>query len=238
MKKQQSYILWDFDGTLVYRRAGGWEATVLSILGSESKGVHVTLHEMEEALQPILFWNQPDVPHLHLTTANQWWQELEARIAEVIHSFAGSEDVARVVASKVRASYTDLDQWALFDDTLQILEFTRSHGFMNVILSNHTPELEYLIQSLRIDHLIDRVFNSAVIGYEKPNVKIFEHVFSQLPKKRVVTFIGNSIRADYRGSVNAGIPFILMHKRNLCVSLSALTYGEAIGHIKTLFKNL
>jgi putative hydrolase of the HAD superfamily len=69
-----------------------------------------------------------------------------------------------------------------------------------------------------------RVFNSAEIGYEKPNSAAFEAVKAAFPDGAARWMIGDSFRADIKGAVQAGIPGILVRRahpeaRIFCESL-------------------
>ncbi|SNY55076.1 HAD family hydrolase [Paractinoplanes atraurantiacus] len=46
-------------------------------------------------------------------------------------------------------------------------------GWRNAILSNHVPELDRLVTGLGLGEHVHAVFTSAVVGWEKPNVKFF-----------------------------------------------------------------
>lgn len=56
-------------------------------------------------------------------------------------------------------------------------------------------------------HIMDGVFISDKVGYEKPDIRFFEHVFSQVPdiKKEETIIIGDSLTSDMKGGNNAGI---------------------------------
>jgi len=58
-----------------------------------------------------------------------------------------------------------------------------------------------------IKEYISDIFISELIGFQKPDVRYFEHVFSSIPKveKEKVLVVGDSLTADIKGGINAGI---------------------------------
>lgn len=65
-------------------------------------------------------------------------------------------------------------------------------------------------KKLKISGLIDimdDVFISDKVGYEKPDIRFFEHAFSKIPdfKKEEAIIIGDSLTSDMKGGNNAGI---------------------------------
>lgn len=58
-----------------------------------------------------------------------------------------------------------------------------------------------------IGELLDGVFISDEIGFEKPNIKFFEHVFQNMEpyKKDEIMIVGDSLTSDITGGNNAGI---------------------------------
>jgi putative hydrolase of the HAD superfamily len=82
------------------------------------------------------------------------------------------------------------------------------------MLSNHVPELEALVKSLGIRDYFVKVYSSAHMGYEKPNLKIYERVLFDLHDAESITMIGDSYTADIQGAKRAGIEAILVRKGN------------------------
>ena len=67
-------------------------------------------------------------------------------------------------------------------------------------------------QKARIEHslikeYISDFFVSEYVGYQKPQIEYFDYVFSHIPKigKDKIIIIGDSLTADIRGGINAGI---------------------------------
>lgn len=61
-----------------------------------------------------------------------------------------------------------------------------------------------------LGELFDGVFISDAVGYEKPAVEFFYHVFANIPPcgKNEMLIVGDSLTSDMQGGVNAGIPTV------------------------------
>ena len=66
---------------------------------------------------------------------------------------------------------------------------------------------EARIKHSTISKYISDSFISEVVGYEKPHIKYFEHVFSNIssPQKDNIIIIGDYLKSDIAGGINAGI---------------------------------
>jgi FMN phosphatase YigB (HAD superfamily) len=58
-----------------------------------------------------------------------------------------------------------------------------------------------------IGELVEEAFISDLIGYEKPAMEFFDHVFEKIGeyKKEEILIIGDSLTSDMQGGNNAGI---------------------------------
>lgn len=61
-----------------------------------------------------------------------------------------------------------------------------------------------------LDQLFDDIFISDVVGYEKPSVEFFDHVFARIEpcEKNEMLIVGDSLTSDIRGGNNVGIPAV------------------------------
>ncbi len=205
-------LIWDFDGTLGYRQGGMYSAALLEIIQQNVPGAVVTLDQIRPYLQSGFPWQSPEQPHLEIQKDDQWWERLypvfERALAGV--GLAGPQVVA--LSRMVRPVYTDLAHWALFEDVLPALDSLSASGWKHVLLSNHAPELERILQHLNLLPRLARVFNSARLGYEKPNPVAFHTVLTYLAGAERIWMIGDSLQADIVGANQVGLPAILVRK--------------------------
>jgi putative hydrolase of the HAD superfamily len=118
------------------------------------------------------------------------------------------------MARAVRGCYLEPEYWRLFDDVLPCLATLTAGGWRHVVLSNHVPELPQIIGALGLAPHIERIFNSAETGYEKPHPQAFRNVIDTLGDVDALWMIGDSVTADVGGAKAAGIPTILVRSRH------------------------
>ena len=219
------YLIWDFDGTLGYRDGGAWTASLLEVLDRALPSHAVTLDQLRPFLQTGFPWHAADRPHLHLTSADSWWDALMPVLERAYVGVGLDEERARALARQFRAVYLNLDRWRLFDDVFSTLDALSARGWTHVILSDHVPELGAIVRHLGLDSRIAFVFNSAEIGYEKPNLRAFQITLETLPDVKTAWMIGDSFTADVQGAERVGIPAILVRRAHpdanrYCASLA------------------
>ena len=211
MIDQEKLLIWDFDGTLAYRK-GKWSDVVLEVVRVAGEQQNGSLDDIRHHLRAGFPWNAPNISHLHLTDPELWWAALFPSIERALIAAGISPGQATSLAREVRRRYICLDSWQLFDDTLCVLQKLTKRGWTHVILSNHVPELSEIIAGLGLSSHIQRIYSSATIGYEKPHPLIFEYVLHEIGKPRFIYMIGDNPNADILGATNAGIPAILVRR--------------------------
>lgn len=65
-------------------------------------------------------------------------------------------------------------------EMLALTDALRADGIRTAILTNGTDTIDAELRDLGIDEHFDAVFNSAVIGHAKPDVRAFQHVLRVL----------------------------------------------------------
>jgi len=208
MASQQNYLIWDFDGTLAYR-PGQWSGTMLQVLQRFSN-LEIDLETMRPYMRKGFPWHNPTCVHPPMRPAGDWWDALLPVFEEAFTGCRVPPDQAKELAGKVRSVYTDITEWRLFEDTLEVLRDLLDEGWNHVVLSNHVPELPALIDGLGLSPLISRIVNSAVTGFEKPHPRAFEAAISALDHPGAVWMIGDNIEADVLGAESVGLRAILV----------------------------
>ncbi len=228
-KGQKGVLIWDFDGTLG-RRSGGWAGAMVEVLKRTVPEMNVKPEQIRPYLQSGFPWHAPECAHENLS-ADDWWQDLMPVFMRAFRSIGVEQHHARMLAEKVRAAYTRLPAWSLFDDALPALERLDHAGWKHLILTNHVPELPALLAHLKLTPYFQAVFNSATTGFEKPNPHAFRLALQWIDQTLKVApaktcMIGDSLSADYRGAQEAGIKAVLVRTEEKgiapCKTLSAL----------------
>lgn len=232
------YLIWDFDGTLGYRR-GMWSGTLVEVLRQEMPECPATVEDIRPHLQAGFPWHHPEQSHTAHKTADAWWAALLPVFERAFREGArlGLHD-ARRLAQHVRAAYVNPNRWHLFDDALPCLRAMTASGWQHVILSNHVPELPSLIEALGLASHIGQVFNSAQTGVEKPHPQAFRNVLNALDRQATVWMIGDSIKADVIGAALVGIPSILVRTHHPDAHYCCSELSQVCAIINTVYEGL
>lgn len=206
-------VLFDFDGTLAYRK-GLWTDTMMDVL--RARGItRVRKEELRPFFNIGYTWDSPDAPHDFLFKGKTWWEYYEERFREALSLVGLTPDEASICAAGFREEYLRLDKWKAYDDVIPTLEALRTRGYRCAIVSNHVPELDTLVSALNLAPYFDKVYTSALIGFEKPNRRIYEHVLANLSvSAKECIMVGDSYEADVAGALRCGIRAVLVRKEN------------------------
>jgi putative hydrolase of the HAD superfamily len=202
--------LWDFDGTLAYR-PGMWSGCVVEVLDMHDPAHAITLEMVRAGLRQGFPWHSPDEQHPYPGDPERWWEPVESLIANTLIQAGLQAERCADLAHAVRLRFTDPTiAWTLFDDTIETLAAMAEAGWTNAILSNHVPELSALVTGLGLDEHVDRVFTSALLGYDKPHPEIFRHALRTYDDPEDAWMIGDNPVADVAGAEAVGIRAILV----------------------------
>ncbi len=223
-------IVFDFDQTLAYRD-GMWTASLFEIL-QKNGYQHIKMENIRKYVQYGFLWDIYEKSHKELLNGQSWWEFHEKFFERILISNDISESEAKRMSVLVRNKYLDTEKWFLFDDTISVLEQLNSAGYECYILSNHTPELEMLVDYLGLNRLIKKIYNSAHIGYEKPNSQIYKFLINDLkvPPTEII-MVGDNYISDITGARSNGLNAILVRSQN---TFNYRLYSENLDGIITL----
>lgn len=213
-------ILWDFDGTLAYRK-DMWSGALLGVLDQEEPGHDITMDDLRKGIRDGFPWHRPERPHPELSDPKAWWEAIESLMASGYQS-AGIEPArAAKFARLAHLRYADPAGYTLFDDTLPVLNRLAERDWKHVILSNHVPELQAIVNGIGLGGVISRVVTSALIGFEKPHAGAFDAALRAAGHPETRWMVGDNPDADVRGAEAMGIPAILVRTKQDTVERSA-----------------
>ena len=203
-------VLWDFEGTLAMR-PGLWSTCILEVLDEHVPAHAVSRDEVRAAIRNGFPWHRADEPHPELCEPEAWWAALDPLLGRAF-SLADVDTTENArLARAFRARFVDGSVgWEVFDDTRPALRVTAEAGWRNVILSNHVPELAALVDALGLSDLVEDVFSSALIGYDKPHPEAFRHALRACGDPARRWMVGDNPVADVAGAQALGIPAVLI----------------------------
>jgi putative hydrolase of the HAD superfamily len=205
-------VLWDFDGTLAYRE-GMWSGCLVDALEDVLPAHGLGAEAFRPHLRDGFPWHTPDVAHPELCDADAWWEHVGRLLARAYRAVGVAEEHATAAATRVRHVYGDHTRaWRLFDDTVTVLRELAADGWRHVVLSNHVPELDRIVDGLGLSPHLDAVVNSALTGYEKPHPEAFAAGRRAAGEPDELWMVGDNPVADVEGAAAAGIPAILVRR--------------------------
>ena len=87
----------------------------------------------------------------------------------------------------------------------------RDRGLTLVVVSNSDGTAERSLEAAGLRPYLDLVVDSAIVGYEKPDARIFEHALRQSGARPERTLhVGDLYHADVAGARTAGIHALLL----------------------------
>ena len=205
-------LIWDFDGTLAYRRGGMWAAALVEVIQEADPGLPVTEAQLRPYLQAGFPWHSPHLAHPELAPGGVWWRALEPVLEQALEGAGLALGPARQMAARVRDVYVDPGRWRLYDDVVPVLEVLAAEGWVHAVLSNHVPELRALVEHLGLMPYLSGFFNSAETGYEKPHPVAYRAVLGAFGHPAAVWMIGDSYDVDVAGAEAVGIRGILVRR--------------------------
>lgn len=107
-------------------------------------------------------------------------------------------------------SFEAADAWAnlrpvVDGDVLQLSDELRDAGFTTAILTNGTDTIPVEVAELGIAPRFDAIYNSAAIGYVKPDVRVFQHVLDDLGLTGAEAFFTDDSPAKLVGATTLGM---------------------------------
>lgn len=210
---QKNKLIFDFDQTLAYRD-GMWTVTIFELL-QEMGYTQIDIEDIRKYIRSGFPWNNYEIPHKVLFKKLTWWEYYETVVVDILVKNKINRTEAIRLSKLVRDKYLNIKKWHLYEDTFQALNDLNNLGYECYILSNHVPELEEIVLGLNISQFIQKTYNSAIIGYEKPNSKIYQHVIEDLNvDPQNIIMIGDNYISDITGARSNGIKAIQVRSEN------------------------
>lgn len=218
-------VLFDFDGTLAHR-PGMWSQCVLEVLDDLIPDHEMSIEDVRPHLRDGFPWHRSDQPHPQLNESEGWWRHVGTVFAQAFRALGVDEGRVSEGVAAVRSRYCDPSGFQLFPDTIPALRALRTRGWSTVILSNHVPELQSIVDGVGLGRLVDDTLSSASTGYEKPHPEAF-YLGLRGMDASAAWMVGDNPVADVRGAEAVGIRAILVRRTDCSVKRQAESLAAA-----------
>lgn len=185
------------------------DGTLMDFKKSEARGIAETMR-----VYGLPF--SEEILALYSRTNQKCWEEFErglldrnTLLVERFRRLFRQLGINNADADAVAATYEkELAKSAyLMDGALEVCRELREHCRLYIVTNgvSSTQHKRYAISGL--DRLVHGVFVSEDIGCPKPQKEYFAYVFRHIPdfRKEETLMVGDSLTADIRGGINAGI---------------------------------
>ena len=164
-----------------------------------------------------------------LRCERDWWRTLVQRV--VAH--AGGVGAFDEFFNALFSYYAGGAAWRAYPDARDALTTARARGLAVAVVSNFDSRLPPILQALGFADLVDIVVYSTACGSAKPDAGIFQYVLTSLavPAQHAL-HVGDSLGADYRGALAAGMTAVHLDRHARAAPASIPT----IGHLGQLEK--
>ncbi len=191
-------VLWDVDGTLLDFDAA--ERAAIRAMFSE-----FGLGECTDAM--LARYSEINIG---------LWQRLErGEVSKIqvltgrFEQFFGEYGIRPDIVPEFNAKYQLAlgDTIVYRDDSLNVVKALKGKVKQYVVSNGTVAAQTKKLERSKLGELMDGVFLSERMGIEKPNIRFFERVFSEIRPDDLskVMIIGDSLTSDIRGGMNAGI---------------------------------
>ncbi len=96
------------------------------------------------------------------------------------------------------------------DESYELVKSLRGRVRQYAVTNGTKVAQDRKLERSGLDQLFDGIFISDVLGWEKPTVEFFDHVFARIEpcEKSEMIIVGDSLTSDIKGGNNAGIPTV------------------------------
>jgi len=204
------YLLWDIDGT------------ILDFVASET----IAIRRLFEKYKLGICTDEMLADYSKINT--KYWEILERGemtkqqilVARFTEFFAKYELDTSIAPAFDKDYQVELGNCPVFSKNAELVLKACQGNYRQIGVTNGTKVAQIgKLKTSGLDKMLDKVYISEIIGFEKPRIEFFEHVFASenIVDKRTTIIIGDSLTSDMQGGINYGIDtcwFNPAHKEN------------------------
>lgn len=198
MMSKYRYLLWDVDGT------------ILDFEAAEKAAIHSLFIKFQ------LGTCTEEMIKRYSEINKKYWQALERgemTKEEILigrfQEFFSLEGIDVSVAPKFNEEYQVAlgDTIVFCDDALEIIKKQKENSKIIVITNGTAVAQKKKLEKSGLKDVVDGIYISEMVGYEKPSVHFFETVMEKegITNRKEALIIGDSLTSDIQGGYNIGI---------------------------------
>ncbi len=192
------YLLLDAGGTLLFM-----DQDYLSRL-ADKQGVRVEAQRFYEQHYRLVHWFDT-----YVSTHRRFLSRLSEPYSQILFRLVGlSEESAERAAQVAQVRHEQRNLWEFtFPWIVETLGQLKSAGYRMSIISNADGRVEQELRSLEMRDFFEKVYDSDVVGVQKPEPGIYELALNDLGlQPEEALFVGDMFYIDIWGASRVGIP--------------------------------
>ncbi len=191
---RRPYILLDAGGTLVFPDLF-WLSNLMKEYGINAKE--------EDILKRVY-----EIDYLIDKSMKERVTLIEGNLLEALFSaFTKSKEIVKILVEKTNDRDRSKNLWAYtFDWVIETLKKLKGMGYSMSVISNSDGRAEQVLKETNIAPFVDMIYDSQIVGVEKPDPAIFKKALDELSIcADEAIFFGDMFYTDILGANRAGI---------------------------------
>ena len=201
------YLLWDVDGTILNFELAE-RAAIRSLFDRFKLG--------DCSDEMLMYYSQIN---------KRYWQLMESgkikkdkMLVERFVEFFSYKGINADIAAEFNKEYQIAlcDTIVFNDDAIDIIKHQKKTCKIIIVTNGTEVVQEKKLERSGLNDIVDNVFISELVGFEKPNIKFFEKVILEVGIKdlKEALIIGDSLTSDIQGGHNIGIDTCWYNPKN------------------------
>lgn len=201
------YLLWDIDGTII-----NFELAERAAIRSLFK--RFKLGDCSDEM--LMYYSQIN---------KRYWQLMESgkikkdkMLVERFIEFFSNKGINADIAAEFNKEYQIAlcDTIVFNDDAIDIIKHQKKTCKIIIVTNGTEVVQEKKLERSGLNDIVDNVFISELVGFEKPNIKFFDKVILEVGIKdlKEALIIGDSLTSDIQGGHNIGIDTCWYNPKN------------------------
>lgn len=212
-EKRYDIIFWDVDGTLLdFKESEKW-ALREAFLNHEimiDEEIYSVYSRINDFYWKRLERGELTRPEVLRGRFDDFFRTLMPG-GTLAHKGIDADKLAAVDKEQFRMQYQKNlgSVYFYMEDSLSLCKKLREEGFLQYIITNGVEWTQRnKLQLAGFDRIMEDIFISETIGYDKPDVRFFDACFNAVKEqsdKRKILVVGDSLTSDMKGAENAGL---------------------------------
>ncbi|MGL5416361.1 MAG: hypothetical protein ACRDAU_11925 [Clostridium sp.] len=145
-------ILWDFQGTLAHNEYM-FSKVLYGVMSDEDKE-KFNLQNFKNKKLVGFPWQKCELRY----EPKYWWENAQKIFNKIYLELGLNKKEALKYTSKIKKEFLKAKDFILYPESIEVLKYFKYMGYKNIILSNHIPELDIIVNRNRNRKIYIRMY--------------------------------------------------------------------------------